>query len=500
MTPKFNIILNTIYQFGGRIASGLVSVIIVKLISNYLGVSGYGEYASTYEFMSFFAIFADMGIFTIAIREMAHYENDKKMLSKIFGNILSIRLVMTVVMMTIAVVALFLIPQYSVTRIPSAGIFASLVTLMTLMTGTLSSILQLFLKMGKATTAFLIGKVLTLGYIAYAILYAYPNNIDTGFIHLFVAGIIGGIVTTGITFYYARKFVPIKLRFDFAYWKEIIVKTAPYGAAIILNQIYFRIDSILLLLLKGPAEVGIYAVPMRVLEVLTVVSFFFMNATLPTLTRAFKKSAEEASRVIQFAFNFLSMAGAPLIVGGFILAYPIIFIISSPEFLSRVDEGFYGSDIAFQILTVALVGSYISTLFTYILVATERQKTVLWINGAGAIFNVIANLLIIPSFGARGAAYTSVASELLIVLIAAIVCYSQLKVRISLIPLFKIILSVSVMGLVIYFLRDPSYNFMDMQNKNILFLIPLGGIIYGTMLFLTGMLTKETFKNLKQHG
>lgn len=500
MTPKFQIILNTIYQFGGRVLSGVISVVIVKLISNYLGVSGYGEYASTYEFLSFFAIFADLGIFTIAVREMSLYEKDKKMLSKIFGNILSIRLILTIIMMVLAVTALFLIPQYNITRIPYAGIIASFVTLMTMMTGTLSAVLQLFLKMGKATAAFLIGKTIIVSYMLYAVLYVFKDNPEAGFYHLYIAGVVGGIVTIALTAYFANKIIPIRFRFDFPYWKEIVWKAAPYGIAIILNQIYFRVDSILLLLLKGTEEVGIYAVPMRVLEVLTVVSFFFMNATLPTLTRAFKKGVNEARKVIQFAFNFLTMAGAPIIVGGFILAYPIIFVISSPEFLSRIDEGFYGSDIAFKILTIALVGAYLSTLFTYILVATEHQKTVLWINGTGAIFNILANLIVIPEYGARGAAYTSVASEALIVLLAAAVCYHKLKVRVNFIPLLKIALSVTVMGVSVYYLRDWSYEFMNLQNKNILFLIPFGGIIYGLMLILTGMLHKDTFRNLRSHG
>lgn len=499
MTPKFHIILNTVYQFGGRIVSGLVSVVIVKLISNYLGVSGYGEYAGTYDFLAFFAIFADLGIFTIAVREMAKVQDDKEKLAKIFGNILSIRIITTVMMMLVAVAVLFMIPKYGDTRIPMAAVFASFVTLGTMTSGTLSAVLQVFLKMGQSTFAFLIGKAVILIYMLWAILYAYKDNPNTGFFHLYIAGIIGGVITVFFTAYYARKLAPIRFRFDFGYWKEIIKEAAPYGIAIILNQVYFRVDSVLLLLIKGPAEVGIYSVPMRVLEVLTVVSFFFMNATLPTLTRAFKKSMDEVRKVVQFAFNFLSMIGAPIIVGGFVLAYPIIFVISSPEFLSRLDEGFYGSDITFKILTVALVGAYLSSLFTYVLVAAERQKSVLWINAAGAIFNVVSNLIIIPDFGARGAAYTSVASEALIVCIAAFTCYKTLKIRINPIPLFKIGISVAVMGAAIHFLRDPSYAFMNLQNKNILFLIPIGGIIYTVMLFLTGILTKETFRNLRSY-
>ncbi len=500
MTPKFSIILNTIYQFGGRIISGLVSVVIVKLISTYLGVRGYGEYSSTYEFLSFFAIFADLGIFTIAVREMAKVEGDREELGKIFGNILSIRLCLTVLMMTIAVIALFLIPQYNITRIPYAGIIASFVTLGTMMTGSLTAILQVFLKMGKATAAFIIGKACILVYMLYVVFHIYKDNADAGFYNLYVAGVVGGAVTVGLTAYFAQKIMPIRLRFDFDYWKKIIKESAPYGMAIVFNQVYFRVGAILLMLIKGPEEVGIYAVPMRVLEVLTVVSFFFMNATLPSLTRAFKKGADEAGAVVQFAFNFLIMAGAPIIVGGFILAYPIIFVISSPEFLSRTNEGFYGSDISFKILTIALVGAYLSSLFTYILVAAERQKMVLWISAVGAISNVVLNLIFIPDFGARGVAFSSVVSELLIVVIAASICYKFLHIRIRLAPLFKVCLSVAVMGISLHFLRDPTYELFGLQNKNILFLIPLGGIIYAVMLICTGMLSKDALKRIRSHG
>jgi hypothetical protein len=45
------------------------------------------------------------------------------------------------------------------------------------------------------------------------------------------------------------------------------------------------------------------------------------------------------------------------------------------------------------------------------------------------------------------------------------------------------------MALSIYALRDYTYGFM--QNKNIAILIPIGGVIYVAMLFLTGTISKE---------
>jgi hypothetical protein len=48
-----------------------------------------------------------------------------------------------------------------------------------------------------------------------------------------------------------------------------------------------------------------------------------------------------------------------------------------------------------------------------------------------------------------------------------------------------------VMGVVVWFLKEPTYYLWNMQNKNFILLIPVGGIVYIGMLLLTGGLTKE---------
>jgi O-antigen/teichoic acid export membrane protein len=71
MSLARKILSNTASQVAGRFATAFLAVVVVKILTVYLGQSGYGQYATIYEFLAFFGAFADFGIFTIAVREMS---------------------------------------------------------------------------------------------------------------------------------------------------------------------------------------------------------------------------------------------------------------------------------------------------------------------------------------------------------------------------------------------------------------------------------------------
>ncbi|KKR26588.1 MAG: hypothetical protein UT55_C0005G0001, partial [Candidatus Peregrinibacteria bacterium GW2011_GWE2_39_6] len=248
-------------------------------------------------------------------------------------------------------------------------------------------------------------------------------------------------------------------------------------------------------LLKNPTEVGLYGVPMKILDILSVIPVYLMNSVLPTLTIRLKTDLAAACRIIQHAFDFLLAMAMPILVGVQVLAYPLIFIISSPEFLSRLDEGFYGSDIALRILVMAMTFAFLSSVFIFTLIAIGYQGKLLFISLTGALFNIISNFFVIPVWGFRGAAFTSVLSELIILICSFLMLNHYLKIQLRLKGPLKIVFSAAFMGVIIWVLREPSYHIM--QNFNILVLIPLGGIIYGGMLWITGVINKDILRLLK---
>ena len=65
MSIARKILENTFVQFGGKIITAALSIFVLKMISGYLGTSGYGDYTTVYQYLAFFGIAADFGIFTV---------------------------------------------------------------------------------------------------------------------------------------------------------------------------------------------------------------------------------------------------------------------------------------------------------------------------------------------------------------------------------------------------------------------------------------------------
>lgn len=470
-----------------------LSILIVKLITNYLGVEGYGNYAAIYEYLAFFGIAADLGLFTIAVREMAK-EDTQEGKERVLSNVLTLRSVLCVVVLAIAIGVAYAIPQYR--DIHLGIIIASAAVFLSILQSTVSSLLQVNLKMQYASLAQVMGKATALGYMAYVVFYGFTTPSEAGFYNLILAGVIGNIVLLLITFLFAKRYGKIKWGRDWAYIKSVLLRCLPYGIALVLNMIYFRMGSILLLVLKGPVEVGIYSVPMRVLEILSLVPVFFMNSVLPVLTRHIKEGTERVKDILKYSFDFLFMAAVPMVIGAFILAHPIVFVISSEEFLSRVSEGFFGSDITLQILMIAMMIAFINSLFIYSIIATSHQNKLLWINGTCAVFNVCLNLFMIPQFGARGAAMTAIATEIILFVLASTVARRYLHFTFSFETIWKVLFSGAVMGFVVWALRDWTYDIM--QNANILVLVPIGGAVYIGLMLATKGVSKDLIKMVRR--
>ncbi|MBU0577014.1 flippase [Patescibacteria group bacterium] len=510
MSIARKILENTFIQVLGKLITAGLSVVVLKIISSYLGTAGYGDYTTVYQFLAFFGIAADFGIYTITVKEMS---KDDKKIPMILGNVMGLRTMLAILTMGAAAIAAFLIPSYAGTVIPMGVLIATLATFFTLLNGTVSSVLQVHLKMQFATIGLVLGKIVSVAYMALVAYVLFTGDLVLGFQHLLWAGVLGNLVMFVITSYYVTRFSKITYRFDFGFWKRIFITSLPYGVALVLNTIYFRLDVILLTLMLphtevlgsnsnfcpeimcGNTEVGLYGVAMRFLEMLVIIPIYFMNSVLPVMTRFIEEQSKRIKELMQYSFDFLIATGIPILVGGFILAVPIIMFISDPEFVSGNIYTF-GSDLAVRILMFAMLFSFINALFGFTLVVLNKQVKLMFINAGCVLFNLIGNLLVIPTFGFRGAAMTSVFSELFILIFTAWIVKNALGFSLSPKTLFKVIFSSFVMGLAVaagyYWMTDVWFVWQ------IALLIPLGGVVYAIMILATKAVTPEMWRLLRK--
>jgi O-antigen/teichoic acid export membrane protein len=74
-------------------------------------------------------------------------------------------------------------------------------------------------------------------------------------------------------------------------------------------------------------------------------------------------------------------------------------------------EGFEDAATPLRILTPALVFAFVSSVFSAVLIALNRQRALILASLGGLGLNLALNLWAIPRFGYTGAAVTTVVSE-----------------------------------------------------------------------------------------
>lgn len=82
---------NTLAQIAGKVATALISIFLIKILTNYLDVAGYGLYSKIYNYLSIFSVIADLGLYTITVREISAHKDDHEKVQSIVGNILTLR-------------------------------------------------------------------------------------------------------------------------------------------------------------------------------------------------------------------------------------------------------------------------------------------------------------------------------------------------------------------------------------------------------------------------
>lgn len=498
MSLARKIFSNTAWQVFGKAVTAVLGIVSIKFVTNYLSRSTYGEYTTIYDYTALFAIIADFGLFTIAVREMAH-ENSKEMTEKIVGNILSIRMVLAVLALGMGILIAIIIPAYHGSHIPCGVVIVSIAIFLTLIASTMASVLQFYLKMGWTAIALSIGKVITVAYIVATIFYFYPTDPEKGFPHLQIAWIVGSLVTILVIYIASSACVKIKPQFDFVFWKNVLIKALPYGLALVLGTIYFRMGTIVLSLYKMKEQIGYYGVPLRFLEILQIVPHYFMGSVLPILTISLRSNSDRAVRIVRYCLNAVAALALPIFIGGYLLSWPITAAVSSPDFLSHRSAAgalVFGSDFALKILLVAMCFTYMHVVLSYAMVAMGRQIELLWINAVAVVINVTLNLLLAPKFGFVGASISVVSTELVMLVCLFARTRKYIRGVWDIVFIAKTSLSAFIMGVVLFYSADYFNGLLF--SKSLFVLVPLGGIVFAISMWLTKAISPEMIRLLRK--
>ena len=180
---------------------------------------------------------------------------------------------------------------------------------------------------------------------------------------------------------------------------QVLRRAAFFFASMILLQLHARIDQLLLAALAGSTELGLYAGAFKFVEQLALLPAMLTGVLLPALSRRNRADTAHNLHAVYFAAFVASLALAAALALG---ARPLVALTLGPEFVT-----------ASPVLAVlawgvpALFLANVSGLF-YSLEGMEHWAFVR--NLAGLALGLVLGLILIPRFGALGAAWSMVAS------------------------------------------------------------------------------------------
>jgi O-antigen/teichoic acid export membrane protein len=439
MNTAQKITYNTFIQIIGRLVFLIFSFISIKILARYLGAAGNGELTTIITFTGFFTLIADLGLSSIATREISQ---KPEMMQKIIQNALGLRIITAVITAILCVAFGFLMPYSAAVKI--GLITAAAALLITFVGNIFDVVFQTKLKMQYTVASDIFGRLTSLLIVFLGYKY------DLGFQFIVLNIITAALFSTLTKFYYAKRFVKTKIEFDFSCWRWLLKLALPLGLVFIINNLYFKIDTLILSLLKDSREVGLYGVSYKVLETTLFAGAFLTSAIVPILSKDIKENLDRASRLVKNALEALIALAMPIVCYILVAPKEIIRFLSTEEFTvaSR----------ALQVLGVAIAFIYINILLGQILVAADRRKALVVSSISVFSFNVILNLVLIPDLSYLGAAITTLASEIIILIINLYLGNRVIKFRLNWLRVTKIFLSAAAMSIIFWLTKNLNWH------------------------------------------
>ena len=194
---------------------------------------------------------------------------------------------------------------------------------------------------------------------------------------------------------------PIR-RCNLKYTQKLLKNSLPLLFSTIAIMIYMKIDQIMLKELVGPASVGIYSAAVKLCEAWYQFPVLVAGSYYPAIIGAKVNNSELYNSYLQKLYSFL-------VWGAIAIAIPTTL------FSDWIIHNLYGNEFAKSVVILQIYAW--ASVFVFMGVANHKwlliencQKYILLTTLLGMVINIVCNIILIPLYGASGAAVASLIS------------------------------------------------------------------------------------------
>ncbi|MGN1234710.1 MAG: flippase, partial [Christensenellaceae bacterium] len=430
---KRSLVENFISYAGYTLLQVVIPLVTIVYVSKLLGAEGVGKVSYAQTIVSYFTIIASLGIPHYGTREMAKCKTETER-NRTFTQIFMLNVFSTTVCLVAYLGMISLVESFALAK--KLYVAAGIAIL-------LNYVNVDWLFRGTEEYSYLTeSSVIMKGISLVCILVFVTDRGDTAAYALFSAFALTGAGILNVI--YARRFI----RFDFTGfdWKRHLKPVFVLLAANVAIELYTLLDVTMLGIFKTDAEVGYYSNAVKLVKTVVTVLTAIGAVMLPRLSVSMGQDRGGTDRAVSKTLKILLLVCVPAFAGLYLLSDSLVLALFGAEYLPAVPM--------LMALSPLVVIMGVGNLFgTQVLLSANAERKLLLSVVCGALTNLAMNLVLIPSFGGKGAAIASVASELVVMLLQLVFARKYCKFAFDLRSTLIVLISTALMAAVVVLVR-----------------------------------------------
>ncbi len=382
---------------GARIAAyavgSLLSVASTAVVARELGATRFDGFATVLSLSLVALLVTDFGMATLGVREYVALRGQER--DRAMAALLSLRLLLMVVGAA-GMVGFSLLAGFPCELVLGA-LLAGLGLVVQIVPATFVVPLSARLRLG------LVGVIELVRQAVQAVLLVVLALAGAGVGALLATSIPAGLAAAAVAVPAARGLAPPLSRPHWRVMAGLLRAAVSFAVATSIGATYAYVGQVVAHLSTAGAENGYYSLAFRVFVVLVTVAMLGVGGGYPLLVHAattdLRRFDHAGSRLYEGALLLGLLIATALVVG----APAVVALLGGP--------GFSPATGMLRLLALALVGSFLVSTGSFLLLALRRHRTLLALNLSGLVLVVTATAVLGPVLGGDGAAIALCVTE-----------------------------------------------------------------------------------------
>ncbi len=365
----------------------------VPLMTRHLGVVDFGRFVAASSVVMIVAGITDFGLSGVGMREYALVDTAQRRV--LLANLIGLRTLLTVIGLGVAYLLMLAAGYPSVVLLGMLIAGLGLILINTQQTFSLA--LTASLSWGLYTLFEMVNTLVVAGGTVLLVV------LGAGLLPFFYVSAASSLAALLATVLVLRGQIVVRPRFDWAYWLRMLRESVPYAAASTVGILYFRVALIFVSVGSSATQTGYYSTAFKVVEVLAGTAFLMSGSAFPIFARAGRDDHERLRYGSERVTETAVIAGVYLALSLLLAAPFVIQVLAGSSFAPAVP--------VLRLQGLTLVATFLGATWGFALLSLREHRLLLRSNALALVVAIVLSALLVPRFGAEGAAAGTALTE-----------------------------------------------------------------------------------------